>query len=385
MTTIIINATVLTPDNILKNATITIQDALIVEVTQNQTILDADATVIDANEMYVAPGFIDIHFHGALGKDVMDADPQSLRVMAQFCLEHGVTSFYPTTWSATPNDIFAAIDTVKEFQLLMSGAQILGIHIEGPYLDLEYRGAQLSSMIRTPDRQEYQRWFNSGVVKLVTCAPEIPGGFDFIRDAVANDIRISIGHTHAKYEDVVKAAELGATQATHLFNGMPSLHHREPGAVGGVLTDKRIIPQLICDGVHLHPAVIDLVVNTKTPSRVILITDSIRGTGLPDGAYDNKGQKFVVVDGVARTPEGGLSGSTLTLDKAVRNTMKFTHRPITEILPMATSIPAAAMGLEGRKGVIQAGADADLVFLNSDFLVERAFVQGKCLYKSSLT
>jgi N-acetylglucosamine-6-phosphate deacetylase len=383
MKTIITNATVLTPDKILKNATITIKDELIEKVAQNLATLDADATVIDAQGMYVAPGLIDIHFHGALGKDVMDADPQSLSVMAQFCLEHGVTSFYPTTWSAAPDDIFAAIDTVKEFQLLMSGAQIPGIHIEGPYINLEYRGAQLSSMIRTPDRQEYQRWFDSGIVKLVTCAPEISGGFDFIRDAVAHDIRISIGHTHAKYEEVVKAAELGATQATHLFNGMPGLHHREPGAVGGVLTDKRIIPQLICDGVHLHPAVIDLVVNTKTPSRVILITDSIRGTGLPDGAYDNKGQKFVVVDGVARTPEGGLSGSTLTLDKAVRNTMKFTHRPITEILPMATSIPAGAMGLEGRKGVIQAGADADLVFLDSDFLVERAFVQGKCLYKNS--
>jgi N-acetylglucosamine-6-phosphate deacetylase len=332
--------------------------------------------------MYVAPGLIDIHFHGALGKDVMDADPQSLLVMAQFCLEHGVTSFYPTTWSATPNDIFAAIGIVKEYQHLTSGAQIPGIHIEGPYINLEYRGAQLSSMIRTPDKQEFQRWFDSGIVKLITCAPEIPGGFDFIRDAVANDIRISIGHTHAKYEEVVKAADLGAAQATHLFNGMHALHHREPGVVGGVLTDKRIIPQLICDGVHLHPAVIDLVVNTKTPSRVILITDSIRGTGLPDGAYDNKGQKFVVVDGVARTPEGGLSGSTLSLDQAVRNTMKFTHRPITEILPMATSIPAAAMGLEGRKGIIKAGADADLVFLNRDFLVERAFVQGKCLYKS---
>jgi len=378
MRTIITHANVLTPYRLLDNVTISIQDHLIETVTKNQLVLDPAATVIDVQGKYVAPGLIDVHIHGALGKDTMDADPRSLQVIAEFCLEHGVTSFYPTTWSASPEDIFAAIDAVKLNQSSISGAQIPGMHIEGPYLNPENRGAQLLDMIRKPDKKEYQRWFDSGVVKLVTCAPEIQGGDDFIRDAVQNGVRVSIGHTHAGYQDVIRAAELGATQATHLFNGMLGLHHREPGTVGGVLTDERIIPQLICDGVHLHPATVKLVVNAKTPSRVILITDSIQGTGLPDGEYDHKGQKFSVTGGVARTPEGGLSGSTLTLDQAVRNVMQFTKRPITEVLPMATAIPAAAMGLEGSKGVIQAGADADLVVFDQNFWVEMTFVMGKC-------
>lgn len=377
MRTIITHANVLTPFRLLEDATISIQDHLIEAITQNQIVVDPAATVIDAQGKYVAPGLIDVHIHGALGKDTMDADPQSLQVIAEFCLEHGVTSFYPTTWSASPEDILAAIDTVKQNQSGISGAQILGMHIEGPYINPENRGAQLLKMIRKPDKKEYQYWFDSGVVKLITCAPEIQGGEDFIRDAVQNDVRVSIGHTHAEYKEVVKATELGVTQATHLFNGMLGLNHREPGTVGGVLTEDRIIPQLICDGIHLHPATVKLVVNAKSPSRVILITDSIQGTGLPDGKYDQKGQRFSVIDGVARTPTGGLSGSTLTLDQAIRNVMKFTQRPITEILPMATAIPAAAMGLEGHKGVIQVGADADLVIFDQDIRVEMTFVMGK--------
>jgi N-acetylglucosamine-6-phosphate deacetylase len=235
-------------------------------------------------------------------------------------------------------------------------------------------------MVRTPDRDEYIKWFNSGIVKLITCAPEIPGGFEFVNDAVNNGICISIGHSQATYDDVLKAADLGASQSTHIFNGMLGLHHREPGTVGGVLSDERIYVQMICDGVHLHPAIVKLIANIKSPSRVILITDAIRGTGLPDGDYDFKGQEFSVRDAIARTPDGGLSGSTLTLDEAFRRALSFTGKPITEILPMATITPAMAMGIQRKKGRIEKGRDADIVILNQDFCVEKTFVRGECVF-----
>lgn len=380
MKTYITNGIILTPTEMIDGSYITIEDGLISDINFQLPPLESNANIIDAERNFVTPGLIDIHFHGAMGKDTMDADLKSLQTMAQFCLEHGVTSFYPTTWSAAPEDIYSAIEAVKDYMRRQDCSQILGMHIEGPYLDLKYRGAQLPSLIRQPVRAEYQKWFDSGVVKLVTCAPEIPHGFEFISEAVQNSVKVSIGHTQASFDEVVKAANYGASQATHIFNGMLGLHHREPGTVGGVLFEKRITAQIICDGVHLHHAIVDLVINAKTPARSILITDSIRGNGLLDGDYNYKGQKFFVQNGVARTPEGGLSGSTLTLDQAIRNALHITGRPITEILPMATSSPARAMDLEGRKGVIQKGADADLVFFDNNFYVKKVFVKGECLH-----
>lgn len=181
------------------------------------------------------------------------------------------------------------------------------MHIEGPYINVKYRGAQLQSMIRKPQPEEFKQWFDSGIVKLITCAPEIPGGIEFIKEAVSRDIRISIGHSGATYDQVIEAANNGASQATHLFNGMQGLHHREPGTVGGVLADDRIYAQVISDGVHLHPGVVKIIVQTKSVDKVILITDSIRGAGLSDGDYNQNGQEFSVKEGIARTPEGGLS------------------------------------------------------------------------------
>jgi N-acetylglucosamine-6-phosphate deacetylase len=380
MKTYIVDGNLITSDQKIKVMNVVIENGKIIEITDSAIKPEKDSLQINAKDNYVCPGFIDIHFHGAMGKDTMDGEMASLQVSSNYCAEHGVTSFYPTTWAASPDDILSAINNVKENQNKLNGAQALGMHIEGPYINVNYRGAQLQSMIRNPVDEEYHQWFDSGLVKLITCAPEIPGGMEFIKEAVSEDIRISIGHSGANYEQVIEAANNGASQATHLFNGMQALHHREPGTVGGLLEDDRITTQIICDGEHLHPAIIKIVIKAKSVSKVILITDSIRGAGLADGYFDHKGQKFTVRNGIARTPEGGLSGSTLTMDTAVRNVMLFTGKSIEQIIPMVTTTPAVNMGISNKKGFLKAGYDADLVLLNNHFLVEKTIVNGRMVF-----
>jgi N-acetylglucosamine-6-phosphate deacetylase len=381
MKTYILNTTLITPNERMDGMNVVLENGKIVEISDETIKPENGSLQIDGKDQYLCPGFIDVHFHGAMGKDAMDANLDSLQVLSNYCAEHGVTSFYPTTWAASPEDILLAIHSVKENQKALQGAQALGVHIEGPYISVKHKGAQLQSMIRNPSSEEFTRWFDSGVVKLITCAPEIPGGIEFIKEAVQKGIRISIGHSGATYDQVMDAVDCGATQDTHLFNGMQGLSHREPGTVGGLLADDRVYAQIICDGVHLHPAIVQITIKTKSPSKVILITDSIRGTGLPDGEYNHKGQIFSVKDGVARTPEGALSGSTLSLDTAIRNVIQFTGKSIEQVIPMATSVPSHAMGISNTKGYIKTGYDADLVLLNKELLAEKTFVNGKIVYK----
>jgi N-acetylglucosamine-6-phosphate deacetylase len=367
-------------NHLLPGKTVVCENRKIIEVSDSKLRVEKGSIEIEGVGNYLCPGFIDIHFHGAMGVDTMDGKLESLQVMSDYCAKHGVTTFYPTTLAASPDDIMRAIKNVQNSLEKLTGARPEGVHIESPYINSDYKGAQLASAIRNPVKKEYQQWFDTRMVKLITCAPEIPGGMEFIKEAVKNNIRISIGHSGATYEEVIKAAESGATQATHLFNGMLGLHHREPGTVGGILADNRISAQIICDGVHLHPAVVKLIVIAKSTSKVILITDSISGAGLPDGEYSENGFIFTVKDGVARTPEGNLSGSTLSLDEAVRNTIKFTGKPIEEVIPMVTSSPATEMGIATTRGKIKVGYDADLVLVNKQLIVEKTIVNGRVVY-----
>jgi N-acetylglucosamine-6-phosphate deacetylase len=380
MKTYILNANLIIPNQIINGQNVVIENGKIIEITSSVVKTESGSVQIQAKETFLCPGFIDIHFHGALGKDTMDADLPSLQVLSNYCAEHGVTSFYPTTWAARPEDIMLAINNVKENQTKLTGAQALGIHIESPYINADFRGAQLQSMIRNPIEEEYHAWFDSGMVKLITCAPEITGGMEFIQEAVKKGIRISIGHSGATYDQVFEAADQGASQATHLFNGMLGLHHRNPGTVGGLPDDERISAQIICDGIHLHPATVRFTVKAKSASKVILITDSIRGAGLVDGYYEHKGQKIIVRNGTALTPEGGLSGSTLAMDTAIFNAMKFTGKSISEVVAMATCTPVASMGVSNLKGFIKEGYDADLVLLNKQWSVEQTIVGGKIVF-----
>ena len=215
----------------------------------------------------------------------------------------------------------------------------------------------------------------------MTIAPEVPGAQELIRYCRTHNVELAIGHSNAAYDQVVAAADAGVRQATHLFNGMQGLHHRQPGTVGGALSDDRIYAQIIVDGIHLHPAIVDITVKVKGIDRTILITDAMRAAGLPDGEYELGGQKAFVREGAARIENGSLAGSTLMMDRAVRNTMQFTGLDFAHAIQMATRVPAEAMGIEDRYGIIQVGANADLAFFNDRHQVLASMVAGEFVFQ----
>src|SRR5690606_37583508 len=361
----IVNGRIITPDGVLTDHTLITDGGLIRALIPSDSA-PPDSEMIDAGGQWVAPGFIDVHVHGGGGHDMMDATPEAIHGMARFFARHGVTSYLPTTMSAPAEAIVRALENVAACPQPEDGAQHLGVHVEGPYLSADFPGAQAPDVLRLPDPAEYARWFASGVVRLITLAPELDGALEMVDEGVRRGIEFAIGHSGASYEQVLMAADHGVRQATHTFNGMLGLHHRKPGTLGGVLTDDRIYAQIISDGIHTHPAMVKLLVRAKGTDRTLLITDAIRAAGLPDGDYDLGNQPVTVRDGICRIANGSLAGSTATMDAVLRNVMQFAGLSLPEAIPMATAVPAAAMNLTGRKGVIRPGADADIVLLDDN-------------------
>ena len=375
--------TLITPYETLPDHDLVIEDGLIASMypaSQGQEV-SGEGSHIDAKGLWVIPGLIDLHVHGSAGSDTMDSTPEAIQTMADFFVRHGVTSYLPTTITAPLQATNAAIQNVISMAQPQAGARHLGVHLEGPYIGSQYRGAQPEEWLRSPDPHEYERWFEMGSIRLIALAPELPGTIELIERGTRQGIRFSVGHSSANYEQVIQAADHGLNQATHTFNGMTGLHHREPGAAGAVLTDDRIYAEIIVDGIHLHPAVVKLVVRAKGIDRTILVTDAIRATGLADGDYDLGGhQKVQVRDGIARTSRGSLAGSTLAMDAALRNVMRFAGLSINDALRMATTTPAEAMGLSSCKGIIQPGADADLALVDPDLNVHATIINGALVY-----
>lgn len=382
MQTLLTGGTIVTPDQVLTDQSLIIDGEKILSIVPRTSAPQIGNEVIDVKGFFIAPGFIDIHVHGAVGFDTMDATSEAILRMGDYFASHGVTSFLPTTVAASAKDIQAAIKNVSNTPRSSTGARHIGIHLEGPYLNYEFRGAQPPQHIRPADPDEYKAWFESKEVRLITVAPEVEGVNDLISAGKKAGMEFAVGHTSATYEQVLAAVELGLRQATHTFNGMPGLNHRSPGTLGAVLSDNRIWAQIIVDGVHVHPAVVKMLVKAKGINRTIIITDAIRATGMPDGDYALGDQMVHVKAGVARTDAGGLAGSTLTMDQALRNMMEFADISLAEALPMATRVPAASIGFEKHKGSIAPGFDADIVVLDEAYNVRMTMVAGTIVYRN---
>ncbi|MFW5941705.1 MAG: N-acetylglucosamine-6-phosphate deacetylase [Chloroflexota bacterium] len=380
MGTLIQGATLIRPGGIVEDGDVLVEQGHIAAVGRdlrhNRALAEPVQQVVEAAGRWLAPGYIDLHIHGAVGCDTMDASAEALHTMAQFLAGRGITSFLPTTMSAP----LGAIEDVLQQATVHprpDGAQHLGLHLEGPYLSPQRAGAQPTEYFRYPDPDHYLPWFQSDVVRLVTVAPELPGAREMIAAGRASGVAFAVGHSEASYEQTVAAIEAGATQATHIFNAMSGLHHRSPGILGAVLVDDRLDAQVIADGIHLHPRIVDLVVRLKGAERTLLITDAMQATGLPDGEYRLGAQPVVVRDGVARTPKGDLASSTLTLDQAVRNIVRFSPASLPQTVQMASETPARALDIFPQKGAVLPDSDADLLLLDSEYNVVWVMVRGR--------
>jgi N-acetylglucosamine-6-phosphate deacetylase len=338
----------------------------------------------DGGGGWLLPGFIDVHAHGGAGREAMDADSDGLRQIARFYAAHGVTGFLPTTWTASHEDIMAALDTIGAVEREgTSGAAILGAHVEGPYLNPARCGAQDSRQIRRAEPGEATAILDTGLIRLMALAPEYPENHWLIEECARRGIAVSAAHTAATYADMQTAVALGLSQTTHTYNAMTGLHHREPGTLGAALTLDALACELIADNVHVHPAAMNLLYRAKGPDRTLLITDAVRGAGLPDGtSYDQDGRPVIVRDGAAYLPGDTLAGSTLTMDRALRNFIAATGAPLETVWPVTSRTAARQLGLADRKGALEAGKDADLVLLDDGLRVRLTVVGGQIVYRS---
>lgn len=341
------------------------------------------APVLDAHGCVLLPGLIDVHIHGAMGVDTMDAAPAALARLARFCAQHGVTGFLPTTMTADPPATLAAVEAVARAGARPhpNGARILGVHLEGPYLSPHYPGAQLADAIRPPDLDEFAALCAAGPVRMITLAPEMPGALNLIAAARGRGVVCVTGHTAATYDECEAGIAAGITQATHTYNAMSPLHHRNPGTLGSVLSNDAVYAQLIADNVHVHPAAMRILARSKGMARTVLITDAMRAAGLPPGAYDLGGQRVTVANGECRLDDGTLAGSVLTLERGLANFVAATGLDIATAWPAATATPAASLGLADQMGTVQAGYHADLVALDAATLeVVATIIGGRVVY-----
>ncbi|CEE02860.1 N-acetylglucosamine-6-phosphate deacetylase [Caldibacillus thermoamylovorans] len=323
--------------------------------------------------MTIVPGFIDVHIHGAGGADAMDATPDALNKIAQHLVKEGTTAFLATTMTQSKQAIEVALKNAGEFihstENRTGQAEIIGIHLEGPFIHPKRKGAQPEEFILLPSPSQFDEWqeLAQNTIRIVTLAPDQENGIALVKHLAEHGVIASIGHSDANFQDVVAAVEAGASHVTHLFNGMRGLHHREPGTAGGALLLKELTVELIADGIHVHPKMIDLVFRLKDLDHAVLITDSMRAKWLPDGESELGGQKVFVSDGKATLEDGTLAGSILKLNQGVKHVMKFANLTLPEVVKLVTMNPAKELGLHHRKGSIEAGKDADLVVLNEKY------------------
>lgn len=384
---ILTNGTVVTDKLLTQGTVVLIGDRIMYvgdEAEGAKIIAAADPgvfKVIDAQGGFIAPGFIDVHMHGSDGVELMDGTEEAIATMGRYLAKHGTVAFLPSTVTATREKTRMVSELVADYVGNSDEAEVLGIHLEGPYINETFKGAQYGPAIRRADLEELVELYTilGDKLRLITLAPEVEGSAEAIAWLKERDITVSIGHTDATYEQAVAAFEQGVTHATHTFNGMRGLHHREPGALGAILATPGIYAELIADLVHVHPGAIRLMLRSVGVDRIILITDAVQATGLPDGEYVLGDQKIFVKEGAARLAEGNLAGSTLTMLRAVQNMVRELDVSLPDAFKMASLNPAKSVGLKDR-GWIREGNQADFVILTPELEIQKTIIAGQVAY-----
>jgi N-acetylglucosamine-6-phosphate deacetylase len=386
MAKIVTASTLYTPTEEIHDPLLFVEDGRIAEISsRSNKELPAKASLINFTDGVLAPGFIDIHIHGGAGLDVMRAPLTELPRLGQFLAKHGVSAYFPTTVAAPLDETCAALERIAKFiEQSAEGAngssaeaRPLGIHLEGPFLSHKRRGVHPPECLLPATLHTFDRLWQAarGQVRIMTIAPEIPGALEVIAAAAKRGVCVSIGHSDAEMSTAQDAVQAGAKHATHTFNAMRPLDHRDPGILGEVLTDNRVSADLIADGIHVAPAVVKIFLQAKGLERSVLITDAISATGMPDGRYRLGPIEVDVKDGTC-TADGKLAGSVLTMDRAVRNVMAFAGWNLRDALRAATLNPAQSVSLAPLHGVIAAGSEASFVVLSPKGEVQKTIIRG---------
>ncbi len=377
------NATVYVDGEGLKKTTVCFDE----KIQKISRCADKSAEVIELPEnAIVLPGFIDQHIHGAGGSDGMDGTVEDIAIIAKTVAAEGTTSFLVTTMTQSVENITKAMKAVKEYRAANSkeGARVEGIHLEGPFIAAAHKGAQPLEYVAVPDIETFDKYneASGNAIKIVTLAPEVDGAEALIRHLDKNGVVASIGHTGAKYADIVKAVEAGAKDVTHTYNAQSALHHREIGTVGSAMLVDELNCEMIADTIHVSVPAMKLLVKNKTADKLTLITDAMRAKGIPDGVSELGGQTVYVKNGEARLEDGTLAGSVLRMNRALQNVVEKVGVPFTQAVDYATKNPAKTLGIDDVAGSIAVGKRADFVVINDKYDVLLTIRDGEAVYKA---
>lgn len=378
-----VNGSIYTPTGMLENGCMLVDaDGTIEMIGSYELASTSSLPRVNLKGDTVIPGMIDVHVHGGNGFHMMDGTLESIDGVSQYHAKHGTTSFLATTTTGSHEKTIRALrNSADAMKKGVSGAELLGVHLEGPYLNIVRCGAQDQTHIRSVSIGELEQFLEASndQIRLVTIAPEIEGGFEAVTLLAGRGITVSIGHSNANFSEVEEAIRRGARHTTHHFNGMSPFHHRDPGVAGAGMIKRELTVELIADGIHVHPAAIDLLFNTKGEWNVCMITDAVTCAGMPDGDYG----KVKMINGEVYLQDGSsLAGSSLTMIQSLKNVLAYTELPLERLLPSYTRVPARQAGVSARKGSLEKGKDADFVILDKQMNVKSTVVRGEEIYNS---
>lgn len=374
----IFNAKIVTNGEILLSHAVVFSSQIVAVVPEAELDSFQLEERIDAKGRYLSPGFVDIHIHGCAGADTMDSAGDALDIMSRNLPRTGVTAFLPTTMTMQFNFVEETLERIRAAMGNFNGAEILGCHMEGPFISKDYKGAQDNRHILNPEFAKIEKF--ADVIKIATIAPELPGSTEFIHQATARDIVVSIGHSAATYDEAMTAIKAGASHITHTFNALAGMNHRQPGVIGALADNDHVTCELIADNIHVHPAAQRLLLKLKGSEQIVLITDAMRAGLMPEGQYDLGGQLVTVKGGEARLNNGSLAGSVLTLNRAAANFLSTSGLSLPKVIELVSTNPAKRIGMENRKGSITVGKDADMVLFDDDFTIFATFSFGRLVY-----